>query len=272
VDHDLDALLESAAQPGEAHFTLDPRRAREQLAQHALHDPYTYVLKLVQWAVTSEARSIDVTIAGDRLEFSHDGPQPEPLGPEAHLHKGNFDLALALATVERLHARVSYDGPAIVIEGVKPSFRLQNLAAVQLGAGWWQRLKTWLRPEAALLRLRCVYCPAALSVNGEPVNRPLAGLRHSRTPLKYLGNGPLHGGCSAFIDRVPSHEWKNGASRLTWVRHGVALATEHGTLPNYTFAVASADDLTVDLSQFSVVRDAHYTQVIQRLTAAAVSP
>lgn len=298
---DLDALLDDAGKPGEATFTLDPRRAREQLARHALPDPYTYVLKLVQWAVTAGARSIDVRLEGNRLEFRHDGVPPEPLGAEAHLHKGNFDLALALATLERLNARAAY-GEGLLIEGVPQSGRLAGLLNLQIGAGWWQRLKTWLRPEAALLRMRCVHCPALLTLNGELVNRPWSGIvpsrvtrisdgwqvwpdrRHALEEIRALGTGPLHrpltipftgredDGCEAFVTRMPAYESKHGRSSLTWVRHGVILGAEHGSLPNFAIGVASADDLTVDLSQFSLVRDARYEALVQRLNALALAP
>ncbi len=257
MGHDFEALLGSAGEPGEGRFTLDPRRAREQLAAHALVDPYAYVLKLVQWAVTSGASSIDVRIAGGRLEFLPEGVAVEPLGAEGHLEKGRFDLALALATVERLKGEVTY-GRGIVVEGVPSSLRMLDLLRTDVAAGWWQRLKTWLRPEAALLRLRCVYCPVPLAVNGERVDRAPRG--------QGVGEGSLFG-CEAFFQRVPSHEWKYGQSRLTWVRYGVILGIEYGTLPDYIQAVASADAFMVDLSQFALVRGAG-EPLVQRLRAA----
>lgn len=238
-------FIARAEEPGEGRFTLDPRRAREQLAAHALVDPYTYVLKLVQWAVTAGATRLEVRIAADRLMFLPEGVELEPLGAEGHLEKGRFDLALALATVERLGARLVYGEGLLLFLGVPQSLRMLDLLRTDVSAGWWQRLKTWLRPEAALLRLRCVHCPVPLTVNGQAVER-----------------------AEMFLRRVPSYEWKYAQSRVTWVRHGVILGVEYGTLPDYFQAVVSADELNVDLTQFTVVKDHLYEAAVQRLNAA----
>ncbi|MBI3930080.1 MAG: hypothetical protein HY319_31360 [Armatimonadetes bacterium] len=68
----LEELLAAARVAGQfesaGQFTLDPGRAAELLSRYQLADPEAFILKLVQWAVASKARSICI-VQDDRYRL-----------------------------------------------------------------------------------------------------------------------------------------------------------------------------------------------------------
>ena len=200
-----------ARQPGGESFTLNPARAREVMGKFQLANPYTYILKLVQWAVASGATRIDVRVGSRTVALSHDGEVPDVSTLEALIMRTGqrecLHLAMGLTSALRLGAtsvvlrgpfgshtlhgeeqeRADYPLPGGVIlrglkYGVSPGSIVTALQMVMRGEVSGEssflrdHLKLVARPELSLLRFRCVYAPIPVLVNGRPINAPFFGI------------------------------------------------------------------------------------------------
>lgn len=67
-----DGVLDSSGD-----FTLDPSKAEEKLKNFALSSPQDYILKVIQFAVASEASGIWITILPSKVEIVFDGQPVE---------------------------------------------------------------------------------------------------------------------------------------------------------------------------------------------------
>lgn len=195
-------------------FTLDPGRAAEMLKRFALADPHRWILKLVQWAVRSGARQVQVECSRQSVSLCHDGrPLPgetarsvSQLLPAAgppellHLLVGlQACCGLQPASVEvwgergwdYLTGRPAAGGPlphpcGVRVEGLPaPSPLSEGLRAIAplvsepLTSQSWSWLGSLIgrtRREEPLLSTHGAPCPVPLTVNGRLVNRPWFGL------------------------------------------------------------------------------------------------
>jgi hypothetical protein len=162
-------------------------------------------------------------------------------------------------------------------------------------------------PELALIRRGCEYAPIPIFVDDVPINRPLFGLKsdhnYSGSILRVQPNvapspadvacleesGCRVPGIASTGDELP-HLWAFGRpmrgcraaflrergegvaypkpTTIHWVKNGVTVALSYPGGPAGFTVVACANDLEVDFSQFSVVENAAYQVVLQRITEA----
>lgn len=171
-------------------FTIDFDRALAQQRGRRLADPFTYVLKLVQWAVASRASRIEVSCSRSAVVVTHDGllPTSEELSRLLTYTLSDScepvrELAVAANTALGLPAReVSvlctgpgggrilrlFPGKAPILAGLpalepteeRPAHRFSRVSVTR--SLRWHVLRP---PEIAHMR-RCVWAPPVLTVNG----------------------------------------------------------------------------------------------------------
>ncbi|MCA9791054.1 MAG: hypothetical protein KC910_04635 [Candidatus Eremiobacteraeota bacterium] len=201
----LETLLLELRQQGkhdsQGVFTLDSARARRQLSQFQLADPYAYAAHLVASAVASGARRIDVNLRLGSFRIESDGRQLSRLELESlaaslfadapalvHLK----ELGIALYAAAGLHPElmtVTSTGPQ---GGCELSYTASGESLVTVPAqpnpytvveirqrGGWKKLlqRSGARPEVAAIEDLCRYCPVPLRING---NRFMARVNPGR--------------------------------------------------------------------------------------------
>jgi len=199
----IDELRGSAkGEPGE--FSLDPRKAKEQLDRFLLPDPNMYVLLLVRAAARRECRRIDFAFGRRRLELTFDGPgfaQPDL----ARLYEAPFDraldrerpglreLALGIAVAAgrslgvvvtsadaagrgaRLEVTPGGDARVEPVQGAAPGTRVEITGRGDDRDG--TRTRDGRRPEERLVRERCRFALVDVRVDGRSISGPLSAAR-----------------------------------------------------------------------------------------------
>ncbi len=180
-------LLESTGS-----FTVDFDRALLHQRARRLADPSFFVLKLVQWAVASQATRIEVTCSRRSVVLQHDGllPTSEELArllsyatsascePIRELAVG-VNAALGLPAKVSVLATGSNGGRLMNLSPTAPPELLGlpstgDSSGVRISRVSVRRSLPWhvlKGPEARLVEQRCRWAPATLVVDGKPVPR-----------------------------------------------------------------------------------------------------
>ena len=225
----LEHLLEDLRDDGQAEssgiFTLDASKAEEKLRNFAFSTPYHYILKLVQCAVAGRAEKIDLKINAARVEVNFDGQPLEAqdmhglmrhlLNEEAdrrlrHLAAGlrgavgvrPYQIKLEVWNEEAAFRHSWEEEAGWQQEPLEPKpgtrHRLylgRNLgeALKRAGSGLMRLVGMDTDQEEASLAAHCIYCPAQVSVDGEPVKRRPFG--QPRYPGYHIAEDPNPGEC-----------------------------------------------------------------------------
>lgn len=190
----LETLLHELRQQGqhdsEGVFTLDSARARRQLSQFQLADPYAFGAHLVASAVASGARRIDVNLRLGVFRIESNGRQLGKLELESlaaslfadapalvHLK----ELGIALYACAGLHpesmtvfstgpaggCQLSYTSAGESLVEVAPEHNQRTVVEIRQRGGWKKLLQpTGARPEITAIEDLCRYCPVPLRING----------------------------------------------------------------------------------------------------------
>lgn len=203
----VDEILEElrGSRPGEpGEFTLDPRRAREQLGRFLLTEPTAYVLLFVRAAARRGCRRIDFDFGRRRLELTFDGPVFPPSDLE-RLYEAPFDralerdcpglreLALGIAVAARrlfgvvvtsadaegrgarLEVVAGGDLRVAPVQGAPPGTRVEITGRGDGQEG--TRSRDGRRAEERLVRERCRFARVDVRIGGRPISGRLSAAR-----------------------------------------------------------------------------------------------
>jgi hypothetical protein len=189
-------------------FTLNATRARQLMEKYQLPERRAYILKLIQWAVSSGATSVEIEATRSRVVVRHDG-QPVPLSRVDELRTGSNVLdhlargVYGAFGLDPKNVFLSTQGSRYELssgkaEAVDPAW--QSVHVTGLKAGFFERSpmvqqtlrSQWLHVDAegplqrliwdstglgglesSLVRWFCAYAPIPIRVNGRLVNRPV---------------------------------------------------------------------------------------------------
>lgn len=298
---ELVAKLAGGGRSEPGRFTLDRQRAREKLGDFQLPDNKLYLVQLVQALLTLGAKHITCRYDPDDLWLLADG-QPWEKQDFDHLYEallsGNDnrrkraqrDLAIGLQAALQLDvAWVRVVSPAEL--GVvflrrdtdsEDDFGIDEKS--ELLAEWptstspiddaatlmhvhYRRVVdsdledlTLEPPGIAEVRQRCARVAAELTINDVPVGDASfeAGFVEH---VAVAGNG-FRGALGMAAEGDP------GATTLELMQDGVVRASHQLPLPGGLVARVEAPGLHRDLSQFDVLRDARYEDVVQAVERA----
>lgn len=184
----LERLLQSMRSEGllesTGSFTVDFDRALAQQRGRRLAHPSFFVLKLVQWAVASQASRIEVACSRGSVSVQHDGllPTVEELSRLLSYTLSNSnepvrELAVAINTAMGLPAEVSLlctgpiggrllnliPGKPPRLLGLPPATYRVSRVCVKRSLAW----NVFKAPELSLVQERCRWTPALVLLNGK---------------------------------------------------------------------------------------------------------
>lgn len=123
----VDAKIATGTLDSQGHFTLDLDNARRLLRQYQLPDARAYILKLVQWAVSSAPSRVDIEVSKRRVVIGHDGFGTSPgdfvealTDPLGNISRSLAHLSIGLNSALNLQSeRIYFDslGPRTNIVG-----------------------------------------------------------------------------------------------------------------------------------------------------------
>ena len=255
-------------------FTIDPHRALELMGDQMLPSKNHALLLWVQSAVLLGAESVQFNIGhlGFSMAFEPQLEVPELDLAREILGKGEEGLKLlslgvrvvcrgiGRVTLENRHFSQSFskDGAWLESGTGKPGLTLRV-----------NRFRWDIGGEVRLLQKSCAWTSIPILVNGKDVRAQLWGderthaqgfldgvglslpgvslAKHpARVPVENLGKRLV---CRAAL----TTNLLGSRSRIHWVRRGVTIATEEADLgSDGVEAVVTADDLTTDLSGFTL--------------------
>ncbi len=273
-------------------FTLDSARAREKLRQYQLARPHEYVLLLVQAAILRGATKIRFDIDADDVRMNFDG-QPFTREDFGDLYSSMFvdratrevqakqELALAVNAAMALNPRYirvfSGDEQTRVFLELRPNKpdKLNDVKPIALGT--WIHVKQRFRPgllvqflrnlrgtivEELALRERCRFADVEVVLDGETISHGFAlpGLA-AETAIASDGVKGTGGLMPPDGDEDPP------PASVDILCNGVMITRrELSQLPARFRAVVDGSHLKKDASQFEVVQDDAYEQVIAAVT------
>lgn len=268
------------AEPG--HWSIDPRRAREELARFQLPQANWWILKLVQSAVAAQAPDLTIQLHNRQVQFHFAVPwtldqlEAEIANSELssdrgleHLKRGIWTAVLATEATLSIQLRhqpelLEWDGTLV---RRLPASRILNHDRITLHYGSaTSPLVNVARAAKRNLALQQVLseqahlCPIPLHVDqrrvdnlnygpGEPAARPLALLTTDRHPVTHRHNPPL-----------PVHSVQGGDAITYLVRFGaIIIDGEHqsGRITPQIWSPARLDSsLTWMLDGVKLMREA----------------
>jgi hypothetical protein len=194
--------------------------------------------------------------------------------------------------------------------GIGMGVALATLRTSKLAWGFLTDAPGLLSPEVTLARFRCIYADVPIYLNGKPVNKPYFGLKSTyRRGDGYLDIGSrvqlapnririvldpdcripwpeLAGatelphlrmfnlpccGVRAILQREQPGKHGYWKTRVRWVKDGVIVAEEsQPSWPGGFQVVVCAHDLQLDPSEFKIVHDDRYLDLIAVLQAEVV--
>ncbi len=273
-------------------FTLDSARAREKLRQYQLARPHEYVLLLVQAAILRGATKIRFDIDADDVRMNFDGT-PFTRDDFADLYSAMFvdratrevqakqELALAVNAAMALNPRYirvfSGDEQSRVFLELRPNKadKLNDVKPIALGT--WIHVKQRFRPgllvqflrnlrgtivEELALRERCRFADVEVVLDGETISHGFAlpGLA-AETAIALDGVKGTGGLMPPDGDEDPP------PASVDILCNGVMITRRTlDQLPARFRAVVDGSHLKKDVSQFEVVQDEAYDQVIDAVT------
>ncbi|MCA9795290.1 MAG: hypothetical protein KC910_25955, partial [Candidatus Eremiobacteraeota bacterium] len=217
----LQALATEGRVESKGEFSLDPKKALEKLKDSRFENPYFYVLRLVQSAVSGGARRVEVEANSQSVTLRYDG-----LGLEADSmielfgfvldETGRREIRHLKHLAEGVHGSLAVKPRRLQVESwdgqqgfrhkwsaggwsnEKFASKAESGVVFQLSrqvgqvlAGWhylassdlwdlFQRNRSTMEREQAVVFDRCVYAPVVLTLNGRPLES--AGFGQPRFP------------------------------------------------------------------------------------------
>jgi len=199
-------ILEEYKSEGEfdsmGHFTLDKKKAREKMKKYQLIYPHYYVLELIQAAVASGAKKIDVYVDADDCIITFDGKLYSRENLDnlySSLFVSQSDLSFeryrelaiginsALALNPQFIKLISGDGKKAVEFSVVPPgeevikestetikgtrIHVKDRISWRVASKFFARhFMTKLPPEGQIIKDKCVYCRVPIIINNNMIN------------------------------------------------------------------------------------------------------
>ena len=297
----LEDLRHEGTLDSEGSLTLDPHKARERLRLYRLPEPYSYIVPMVAWAVSGEARTISITCDGHGVRMEHDGRGPDleelaslfstqQLGLGGHLARPLRHLAMGLnaalalepgsmtVTSPQSHLQMQ-DGrltlQAQVSEG-PVRFELHEPGPISLRRG----LATLQHdsPELAVLKKYCSWCPIPLKVNGTRVDSSLRSGALVEREIGRLseGDGSLVAPSRRSLPATDSlclymalKSELGEETRIHLVVDGIEVEADMGLSYPGLFAVVSDPSLPLDLAGSKAIEGEAFQGLKERLREQA---
>lgn len=300
----IDDLLAEFAAEGHrvstGQFTLDPQRAREQLARYSSSNPDLFLLQFVRYAGLCQAKEANISLVGDELTLSHNGQYPslDRLQNLVTQLKTN-EAALTCCLWNALRFRCTEAHIATPDGSVRHNRQLEG----QLGPGSasGHQFKVVLKlPVTApqdrltppigetqrdILNKSCAYSPVKVIYLGKPLERPEPQqlVFHSwmrPEHIKSLLPDPVKSQMSwptvkSSLERnfITSSDYQGylmlgqieGPSRLEFVIQGICYPVRVDWLPPSSHALIQAENLRLDLSGEQIVQNESFHNLIQTL-------
>ncbi len=285
----LKQLKEESAFDSYGHFTLDKKKAREKMKKYQLISPYYYVLEIIQAAVASGAKKIDVYIDSDDSIFTFDG-EIYTLEDLENIYSSLFvsqkdisldrfrELAIGINSALVLNPQyirvVSGKGKkgaellcrppseekikpiAISTSGTK--VHVKDRISIRVATRFLSKYIARRMPtEGKILKDRCYLCRIPIYINKDHINPPKSPLLENvlcSIPLKFK-----HGWGVIGISKLPIK-----LSQLTFLKWGVIITKKNLHIPPFPIiGIIEANHLIKNASQSDIVENEKYTEIIR---------
>ncbi len=285
---ELSAFLDEIREQGESPSRISLAEARRKLQSFELSDPYAYILLMASALVARGAGTIEFRYGRGWLNIRAEA-NPWTQEELEHLYADFFrgetevastDLALALncalslnpkrLVVEsrRIDEKVTWDLISDRVQRELPHRQTGMVFRIERATGfraWLQNLRGYVGfpPELRWVDRDCEYAPLPVTINWEPINRPIflgeapAVLRLGDTDANYQ---------TVFVYRREPEDLVGalalGWGDIEWVVDGIST----GKLPGGGLrGVVATQRLKRDLSRRGVVQDQAYVEVMEEL-------
>lgn len=296
----LDQLRHEGSLDSKGVFTLSGERAEEQLARFRLPDSRLYVLNAVAAAVALGSQQVEIDCDSDDFILTARGldlggralndllagilseNQPQGLRELGLAYFGAQALKPQRICLQTRQQRLEWPGDKLVSQPGEADLRLH--VHERLGLRTAQKFlarvtgQTRLDSEEDALKRHCNLVPIPVTLNGQPLSRPIV-LSQVRTRLLRPASLPSHhplGGLSVPFQEAPWPALICDGGRLApfiiLVVNGVNFRLSPKALGGAEVrAIVYVDHLRKDLAQVHLVQDEHFQEVLEELRRAWVS-